>query len=43
MEIYRSRNGGSPTNTQPLGSNTEQPSVSAEVLDEFYFLRDIVN
>jgi hypothetical protein len=27
---------------RPLDSETEPPSVSAEVLDEYYFLRDIV-
>jgi hypothetical protein len=32
----------SPTNARALGSKTEQPSVSVEVLDEYYFLRDIV-
>src|SRR5581483_866872 len=33
----------SPTNARPLDSNTEPPSVSAKVLDEYYFLRDILN
>ncbi len=33
----------SPTNARPLDSNTEPPSVSAEVLDEYYFLRDILD
>jgi hypothetical protein len=32
----------SPTNARPLDSKTEPPSVSAEVLDEYYFLRDIL-
>ena len=32
----------SPTNVRPLNSKTEPPSVSAEVLDEYYFLRDMV-
>jgi hypothetical protein len=32
----------SPANTRPLDSTTEPPSVSAEVLDEYYFLRDMV-
>ena len=30
------------TNARTVGSKTEQPSVSVEVLDEYYFLRDIV-
>jgi len=33
----------SPSNARPLDSNTEPPSVSAEVLDEYYFLRDILD
>ena len=32
----------SPTSAQPLDSATEPPSVSLEVLDEYYFLREIV-
>jgi hypothetical protein len=32
----------SPTNARALNSETEPPSVSAEVLDEYYFLRDMV-
>jgi hypothetical protein len=32
----------SSTNARTLGSKTEPPSVSVEVLDEYYFLRDIV-
>ena len=32
----------SSTNARTVGSKTEQPSVSVEVLDEYYFLRDIV-
>jgi hypothetical protein len=32
----------SPTNTRRLDSETEPPSVSFEVLDEYYFLRDIL-
>ena len=32
----------SPTNARTLDSKTEPPSVSVEVLDEYYFLRDIV-
>ena len=32
----------SPTNAWALDSTTELPSVSVEVLDEYYFLRDIV-
>jgi hypothetical protein len=32
----------SPTNARALISETEPPSVSAEVLDEYYFLRDMV-
>ena len=32
----------SSSNTQTLDSKTEPPSVSVEVLDEYYFLRDIV-
>ena len=32
----------SSTSVRPLDSETEPPSVSAEVLDEYYFLRDIV-
>ncbi len=32
----------SPTNARALDSTTELPSVSVEVLDEYYFLRDIV-
>lgn len=32
----------SPTNARPLDSKTEPPSVSVEVLDEYYFLRDIL-
>ena len=32
----------SPTNARALDSTTEMPSVSVEVLDEYYFLRDIV-
>src|SRR5438270_13611784 len=33
----------SPTNARLLDSHTGPPSVSAEVLDEFYFLRDILD
>ncbi len=33
----------SPTNTRPLDSNTAPPSVFAEELEEYYFLRDILN
>jgi hypothetical protein len=33
----------SPTNAQALDSETEPPSVSVEVLDEYYFLRDILS
>jgi hypothetical protein len=32
----------SSTNARIVGSKTEQPSVSVEVLDEYYFLRDMV-
>ena len=32
----------SPTNARTLDSKTEPPCVSLEVLDEYYFLRDIV-
>ncbi len=32
----------SSTNARTVGSKTEQPSVSVEVRDEYYFLRDIV-
>ena len=32
----------SPTNTRTLDSETEPSSVSFEVLDEYYFLRDIL-
>ena len=32
----------SSTSVRPLDLETEPPSVSAEVLDEYYFLRDIV-
>jgi len=32
----------SPTNARALDSETEPPSVSVEVLDEYYFLRDIL-
>jgi hypothetical protein len=32
----------SPANARTLDSKTEPPCVSLEVLDEFYFLRDIV-
>ena len=32
----------SPTNARILDSKTEPPCVSLEVLDEYYFLRDIV-
>ena len=32
----------SPTNARALDSTTEPPSVSVEVLDEYYFLRDMV-
>jgi hypothetical protein len=32
----------SPTNARALDSKTEPPSVSVEVLDEYYFLRDIL-
>ena len=32
----------SSTNARTLGSNEARPSVSTEVLDEYYFLRDIV-
>ena len=32
----------SPTNARALDSKTEPPSVSVEVLDEYYFLRDVV-
>lgn len=32
----------SATNARPLDSKTEPPSVSVEVLDEYYFLRDIL-
>jgi hypothetical protein len=32
----------SPTNARTLDSQTETPCVSLEVLDEYYFLRDIV-
>ena len=32
----------SPTNARTLNSKTEPPCVSLEVLDEYYFLRDIV-
>jgi DNA-directed RNA polymerase specialized sigma54-like protein len=33
----------SPTNARLLDSKTEPPSVSAEVVDEYYFLRDILD
>ena len=32
----------SPTNARALDSKTEPPSVSVELLDEYYFLRDIL-
>ena len=32
----------SSTSARPLDSETEPPSISAEVLDEYYFLRDII-
>jgi hypothetical protein len=32
----------SPANARPVGSTRELPSVSAEVLDEYYFLRNMV-
>ena len=32
----------SPTNARTPDSKTEPPSVSVEVLDEYYFLRDMV-
>jgi hypothetical protein len=32
----------SPTNARALNSQTAPPSVSAELLDEYYFLRDMV-
>jgi len=32
----------SPTNARTLDSQTETPRVSLEVLDEYYFLRDII-
>jgi hypothetical protein len=32
----------SSTNAQTLDSKTEPPSVSVQVLNEYYFLRDIV-
>jgi hypothetical protein len=32
----------SPANAQPLDSTRELPSAPAEVLDEYYFLRDMV-
>jgi hypothetical protein len=32
----------SPTKARALNPETEPPSVSAEVLDEYYFLRDMV-
>jgi hypothetical protein len=32
----------SPTNARALNPETEPPSVSSEVLDEYYFLRDMV-
>jgi hypothetical protein len=31
-----------PTNARPLDLKTEPPSVPFEVLDEYYFLRDIL-
>ena len=34
--------GLSPANAGTLDSKTEPPSVSAELLDEYYFLRDII-
>jgi hypothetical protein len=33
----------SPTNARALDSETEPPSVSLGVLDEYYFLRDILS
>jgi hypothetical protein len=33
----------SPTNARIVDSKTEPPSVSVELLDEYYFLRDIVS
>ena len=33
----------SPRNTPPQDSKTEPPSVSVEVLDEYYFLREILS
>ena len=32
----------SPTNARTLDSKTEPPCVSLDVLDEYYFLRDII-
>ena len=41
-QLVRDNQTLSPANTRPLDSTTEPPSVSAEVLDEYYFLRDMV-
>ena len=32
----------SPSNAAPLEAKTQPPSVSVEVLDEYYFLRDMI-
>jgi hypothetical protein len=31
------------TSATPLEAKTQPPSVSVEVLDEYYFLRDMIN
>jgi hypothetical protein len=41
-QLVRDNPALSPTNARTLDSKTERSSVSAEVLDEYYFLRDIV-
>ena|SRR5437660_9173175 len=41
-ELVRDNPTLSPTNARPLDSKTEPPSVSVEVLDEYYFLLDIL-
>jgi hypothetical protein len=41
-QLVRDNPALSHTNARTLDSKTERSSVSAEVLDEYYFLRDIV-
>jgi hypothetical protein len=41
-ELVRDNPTLSPTNARPLDSKTKPPSVSVEVLDEYYFLIDML-